>query len=169
MKVIWAPWRMEYILGDKGGDCFLCDAAQAEPGPGSLVLYRNQSALAVMNRYPYNNGHLMVAPVWHTSDLGELPQEHYREVMELFRFSISVLEKSMAPEGFNAGLNLGKSAGAGLAEHLHWHIVPRWNGDTNFMPVIADTRVIPEALARTCEALRPLFDGYEAWRKEKGL
>jgi len=161
VKVLWAPWRMEYILSDKEDSCFLCEAAQAGPSEENLILYRGEKAIAVMNRYPYNNGHVLVAPVAHTADLSDLTEEEYRETMELFRFSLKALEKLMAPEGFNAGLNLGKTGGAGLEEHVHFHVVPRWNGDTNFMPVVSDTRVIPEALLETCRALRPLFEEYK--------
>lgn len=160
MKVLWAPWRMEYILSEGDAGCFICDLAQADPSGDSLLLYRNRYAMALMNKYPYNNGHILVAPVAHTSDLSELSDVQYMETMELFRFSLKALEKHLAPEGFNAGLNLGRSGGAGLEEHLHFHIVPRWHGDTNFMPVISDARVIPEAIEETCRALKPLFENY---------
>ena len=160
MKVLWAPWRMEYILSEKEEPCFLCEAARTGPSEENLLLYRGEHSLAIMNRYPYNNGHVLVAPVAHTADLSDIGKEEYRETMELFRFSLKALEKLMDPEGFNAGLNLGKTGGAGLEEHVHLHIVPRWNGDTNFMPVISDTRVIPEALVETYRALRPLFEEY---------
>jgi len=160
LKVLWAPWRMEYILSDKGNNCFLCDAAREEPSEENLLLYRNDYALAVMNRYPYNNGHILVAPVTHTADLSYLTEDQYRETMELFRFGLKALESLMDPEGFNAGLNLGKTGGAGLEEHVHFHVVPRWHGDTNYMPVISGTRVIPEALGETYRALRPLFEEY---------
>ena len=151
---------MEYILSDKEEDWFLCDAAKEEPSKDTLLLYRNEHAMAVMNRYPYNNGHILVAPVAHTADLSDLTEEEYRETMELFRFSLKTLEKLMDPEGFNAGLNLGKTGGAGLEEHVHFHVVPRWQGDTNYMPVISDTRVIPQAIRETYEALRPMFEEY---------
>ena len=160
MDVLWAPWRMEYILSEGEDRCVLCDVAALEPSEDNLVLLRTGKALVVMNRFPYNNGHLMVAPVAHTADLAELESSMYQDAMELFRFSISVLDRAMVPEGFNAGLNLGKSAGAGLEDHIHWHIVPRWQGDTNFMPVVSDTRVIPEAIKETYRSLRPLFEGY---------
>lgn len=165
MKVLWAPWRMEYILSDKTGSCFICEAAQVEPSASNLLLYRTGNAVVMMNRYPYSNGHLLVAPIWHTPDLSELPPEHFADLMDLFRFSLKALEEAMSPEGFNAGLNLGKSAGAGLADHLHWHIVPRWQGDTNFMPVIAGERVMPEALGTTYDRIYPLFSDYPAWKK----
>jgi len=160
MKVLWAPWRMEYILSEKDDRCFICDAAQDGPSEGNLLLFRGDKALVLMNRFPYNNGHLLVAPVAHTSDLSDLTGEEYGETMELFRVSFEVLGEHLSPEGFNAGINLGKTGGAGLEEHLHFHVVPRWNGDTNYMPVVSDTRVIPEALIETYRALRPLFEKY---------
>ena len=160
MKVLWAPWRMEYILSEGEQGCFICDLAQAEPSGENLLLYRNEHAMVLMNKYPYNNGHILVAPIAHTSDLSELTDPEYFETMKLFRFSLKALENLMAPEGFNGGLNLGKTAGAGLEEHVHFHIVPRWHGDTNFMPVISDLRVIPEAIRETYGHLRPLFDNY---------
>ncbi|UCG38055.1 MAG: HIT domain-containing protein [bacterium] len=160
MKVLWAPWRMEYILADKGQECFLCDLAGALPSEDNLLLYRDDLAMVVMNRYPYNNGHILVAPVAHTADLNELTQAEYSRTMELFRFSLKALERHMEPEGVNAGLNLGKTGGAGLEEHVHFHIVPRWHGDTNFMPVIANTRVIPEAIRETYRGLQPFFEKY---------
>jgi len=161
VKVLWAPWRMEYILSEKEEGCFLCDVAMEGPSEENLLLYRNECAMAVMNRFPYNNGHVLVAPVAHTADLSELTEAEYHGTMDLFRFSLKVLEKLMDPEGFNAGLNLGKTGGAGLEEHIHFHVVPRWNGDTNYMPVISGTRVIPEALKETYRAIRPLFEEYE--------
>jgi ATP adenylyltransferase len=151
---------MEYILSDAEQGCFICDLAQAEPSEENLLLYRNEHAMVLMNKYPYNNGHILVAPVAHTSDLSELTEPEYSQTMELFRFCLKALESLMDPEGFNAGLNLGKSGGAGLEEHVHFHIVPRWHGDTNFMPVIGDMRVIPEAIKETYGYLKPLFENY---------
>lgn len=160
MKVLWAPWRMEYILSEGDEGCFICDLTKAEPSEENLLLYRNEHAVALMNKYPYNNGHILVAPVAHTADLSELTDLEYGATMELFRYSLKALENLMQPEGFNAGLNLGKTGGAGLEEHVHFHIVPRWHGDTNFMPVISDLRVIPEAIRETYKFLKPLFDDY---------
>jgi ATP adenylyltransferase len=154
---------MEYILSDKEGGCFICDAAAGAASQENLVLLRSDRALVMMNRYPYNNGHIMVAPAAHTADLSELDQAEYMETMELFRFSLGVLQEHFSPEGLNAGLNLGLSAGAGLLDHLHWHIVPRWQGDTNFMPVISGTRVIPEAIGETYNALKPYFLKFEGF------
>ena len=151
---------MEYILAEGDKDCFICELAQAQPSEENLLLYRNEHAVALMNKYPYNNGHILIAPVAHTADLSELTELEYAETMELFRYSLKALENLMQPEGFNAGLNLGKTGGAGLEEHVHFHIVPRWHGDTNFMPVISDLRVIPEAIRETYKSLKPLFDNY---------
>ncbi len=113
--------------------------------------------MVLMNKYPYNNGHIMVAPHRHTADFDELAADEFTELMEVFRFSLKALQKCMSPEGFNAGLNLGHSGGAGVEDHLHWHIVPRWQGDTNYMPVITGTRVIPEAIEETYNKLLPIF------------
>jgi ATP adenylyltransferase len=151
---------MEYILSEDEAGCFLCDLNGAEPSEENLLLYRNEHAMVLMNKYPYNNGHILVAPVAHTADLTDLTEPEYGQTMELFRFSLKALENLMDPEGFNAGLNLGKTGGAGLEEHVHFHIVPRWHGDTNFMPVIGDMRVIPEAIRETYNYLKPLFDKY---------
>ena len=159
MKVLWAPWRMKYILGEKEGGCIFCRLIDAEPSEDNLLLYRTSSAMVLMNRYPYNNGHILVAPNEHTADLNGLSPGQYLDLMELFRSSLKVLAKALNPEGFNAGLNLGKSAGAGVEDHLHFHIVPRWQGDTNFMPVISGTRVIPEALETTYRTFAPIFTG----------
>lgn len=168
MKVLWAPWRMEYILSDRKDCCFICDAAQDGPCEENLLLYRGDKVLVLMNRYPYNNGHLLVAPVAHTPDLSELTMAEYGETMDLFRFTFKALTDLMAPEGFNAGINIGRTGGAGLEEHLHFHVVPRWNGDTNYMPVVSDTRVIPEALLETYRALRPRFEEYRRDEQGKG-
>jgi ATP adenylyltransferase len=157
---------MEYILSDKETGCFLCDLVGADPSQDNLLLYRTDRAMVLMNRFPYTNGHILVAPIKHTSDPAKLGREEYAETMELFRFSLGVLEKQLNPEGFNAGLNLGKSAGAGLEDHLHWHIVPRWQGDTNFMPVIGDSRVIPEAVRETYTGLVDHFREFSQWREE---
>jgi ATP adenylyltransferase len=151
---------MEYILSEDEEGCFICDLTGAEPSEENLLLYRNEHAMVLMNKYPYNNGHILVAPVAHTADLTDLTEPEYGQTMELFRFSLKALENLMDPEGFNAGLNLGKTGGAGLEEHVHFHIVPRWHGDTNFMPVIGDMRVIPEAIRETYNYLKPLFDKY---------
>ncbi len=157
MEVIWAPWRMEYIQGPRDGGCFLCALEKQEPSPDNLLLAMTDRALVLFNRFPYNNAHLLVAPRLHTGDLSALDAQTHAHLMEVFRFAVAALARALSPDGFNAGLNLGRSAGAGLEDHLHWHIVPRWAGDTNYMAVTAGTRVIPEALAETWRKLSPLF------------
>ncbi|MFH1023201.1 MAG: HIT domain-containing protein [Planctomycetota bacterium] len=157
MRQLWAPWRMAYIQKFpvvKG--CFLC-AAGRKGKPGALgafdrkhlVLARGRHAFVIFNRFPYSNGHLLIAPYAHTADFGGLPAETAAEITALAQRAVRALQAAMRPHGFNAGVNLGRIAGAGVADHLHWHIVPRWDADTNFMPVLADTRVIPQALAET--------------------
>ncbi|NQU11130.1 HIT domain-containing protein [bacterium] len=154
MDNLWAPWRIEYILGDKEGACFLCDAPRANDDPRTLVLIRAQTCFAILNRYPYNPGHLLVAPYKHTGELEDLSQQEAHDLMDLTRCGKQLLARTMNPDGFNIGFNLGRVAGAGVLDHLHLHVVPRWNGDTNYMPVLADTRVVPQALADTWAELR---------------
>lgn len=153
---LWAPWRIEYIVGPRKGGCIFCDALK-NMGK-SYVLYRSERAFVVMNIFPYNNGHLMVAPVRHIGELTELTTEELMEVGRLVQASVEILRKVMHPHGFNIGINVGKVAGAGVVDHVHVHVVPRWLGDTNFMPVIGDTKVISVALDRVYEMLKPEFD-----------
>lgn len=155
MKTMWAPWRIEYILGSKEEGCIFCKAM--EDG-NDLTLYRGRTTMVVMNKFPYINGHLLVAPVRHVSTLHELDQAEMGALLKTVEQSIGVLKEAMKPEGFNVGLNLGKVAGAGVEEHLHFHIVPRWSGDTNALAVMAEVRVIPQHLLETCRLLRPHFD-----------
>ena len=157
MKVLWAPWRMEYISNNtKENGCIFCPGQK-----GSLrerqILYLGKHALAMMNKYPYINGHLLVAPTRHVPTLDQLQQTEIVALMSLVNHSLHILKKAMKAEGFNVGLNLGKVAGAGVEDHLHFHIVPRWNGDTNFMTVFGDVRVIPEHLEETYSRLSRLF------------
>lgn len=155
MDRLWAPWRLEYVSrADKENGCFLCEAAQATDDGEKLVLWRGRTAFCLLNCWPYNNGHLMVAPLAHMADLTDLSDDELLEQMQFLRRCRRNLEAAINPAGFNIGLNLGKAAGAGLAGHLHWHIVPRWEGDTNFMPVLADTKVIPQSLHALWELLR---------------
>ena len=156
---LWAPWRMEYIAGPKGRPCIFCDfaSAPAESYRDKLVLLVQPQALVCLNRYPFTTSHLLVAPRRHTATLHDLPAEEYAATMALVRDSASRLQLATGAEGLNVGINLGKAAGAGIAEHLHAHIVPRWAGDQNFMPVIADVRVMPEYLDESWLRLRPLF------------
>jgi ATP adenylyltransferase len=155
---LWAPWRMEYILGAKPSACIFCEYAARGAVREDLVLVHQRDALVMLNRYPFASGHVLVLPTRHVSALEELTDEEYGALCALLRASIAALKRAITPEGFNVGFNLGKVAGAGIAEHLHAHVVPRWAGDTNFMPVVADTRVMPEHLDATWVKLRAAFD-----------
>ncbi len=162
-KPLWAPWRMEFIRAAKQvGGCIFCDLP-AETGEEAdrrnLIVHRSAHAFTILNRYPYNSGHLMVVPRAHVCDLEALPAEPLRDLSEELSRAVVVVKRIYRPEGLNLGMNLGKVAGAGIADHLHWHAVPRWNGDTNFMPVIADVRVVPEALDEAWARLRAGFEG----------
>jgi ATP adenylyltransferase len=166
---LWAPWRLGYIQGkdspaaaereiewlpDADQECFLCRGAADRDDRANLVVARGAHTLVVLNRYPYNNGHLLIAPLAHLPTLSELTRELQLELMETLTRYTELLKRLMNAEGFNIGLNLGRVAGAGVPGHLHWHIVPRWSGDTNFMPVIADLRVIPQSLDALWELLQ---------------
>ena len=158
MKVLWAPWRMEYILSDKEeGECIFCPGDDRSQDQARLILYVGSLTLVIMNRFPYINGHLLVAPVRHVPDLESLTEKETLDLLLMVRRSIEVLKKVMRPEGFNVGLNLGSVAGAGVEAHLHFHIVPRWNGDTNYMSVLGEVRVIPEHIVETYGKLLPHF------------
>lgn len=154
MNRLWTPWRMEFVAGPRAPGCVLCDkAAQEDRDRENYVLYRGATCLIMLNLYPYNNGHLMVVPYYHVGGLEDLNDECAGEMMLLARRSVAALRKAMNPGGFNVGINLGKTAGAGIHDHVHLHVVPRWEGDTNFMPVLGETRVIPELLETTYEKL----------------
>lgn len=147
MNHIWSPWRMNYIMNhERAADCIFCKALTGPDGPDNLVVYRGESAFVILNRYPYTSGHVMVVPVQHTDALEVLPTLARSEIMELASQSVKVLRQLYSPDGFNVGANLGAAAGAGIADHLHLHVVPRWSGDTNFMATVANTRVLPESL-----------------------
>lgn len=152
-RPLWAPWRIEYVTGPKPEECIFC-AAAAAGGNDDLVIDCGRLCLTMLNAYPYAPGHLMVAPNRHVGELDSLNDDELTELMMQTRTAVSLLREVMSPGGFNVGLNLGTVAGAGIAEHLHMHIVPRWHGDTNFMPVLADTTVIPQALTATRDLLR---------------
>lgn len=157
MKQLWAPWRIEYITkGAKEEGCFLCKALNSKD-EDALVVARGKKVFVVMNKYPYNPGHLMVVPNEHVADIYVLDDETALELMKFTSKSIEVLKRLMNPDGFNVGINLGKCAGAGLEDHVHIHVVPRWCGDTNFMPVLADVKVIPEHLRETFRKIREEF------------
>ena len=158
MERLWTPWRMEYIKGaDQTDGCFLCDLPASGDDEGAYILKRGDAAFVIMNIYPYNSGHLMVAPYTHVGDLTALPRTHMQELFALVQQTVAVLGDVYRPEGFNVGMNLGKVAGAGVPDHLHVHVVPRWGGDTNFMPIVGNTKVLPESLEQTYDRLRPGF------------
>lgn len=158
MRVLWAPWRMGYILSNqKDQDCIFCPGKNRNLDEERLILHVGKRTLVMMNRFPYNNGHLLVAPIRHVSGLDQLDEEGTLDLLLTVRRSIEVLKEAMSPEGFNVGLNLGHVAGAGVEEHMHFHIVPRWKGDTNYMTVLDDVRVIPEHIQETYRKLRPAF------------
>lgn len=157
-RPVWAPWRIEYIRGEKDNECFLCRMFAETGDRENRILFRGEHCALTMNRFPYTSGHLMVAPFRHIAGLDELTAGEDREFMDLTRLALCALRIALRPEGFNIGINLGLPAGAGLADHLHQHIVPRWTGDTNFMPVLGGPRVIPEALDATYDLLKTALD-----------
>ena len=152
---IWAPWRIQYMhqQGEQSG-CFLCRALEEGKDRENLTLWRSEFSFCTLNRWPYNNGHLLVAPKAHLGDLLDLSEEELLDQLKLLQRCEKNLSLVLEPDGFNVGLNLGEAAGAGVLDHLHWHIVPRWNADSNFMPVVAATKVIPQALEELWELLR---------------
>jgi ATP adenylyltransferase len=158
-STLWAPWRMAYIGAPRPEGCLLCELPREHHDRESLILHRGPQTYVVMNRYPYNNGHLMVVPYRHCADLDQLSAEDSLELVRESQRAIRILQRRFGAEGFNVGMNLGKAAGAGIAEHVHVHVVPRWVGDTNFMPVLADTKVMPDYLESTYDRLVPLFRG----------
>ena len=152
---MWAPWRMEYILSEKEDACIFCHGLAKN---NDLTLLKDEVVMVMMNKFPYINGHLLVAPVRHISGLDDLDNSEKGELLSMVDRSIQILKHVMKPDGFNVGLNLGKVAGAGVEEHLHFHVVPRWFGDTNALTVFADVRTIPEHIKATYENLKPHFD-----------
>ena len=161
LRTVFTPWRLKYILGFKHGGpkgCFLCEAAKhPEDDEKNLVLYRGKHAFIIMNRYPYNTGHLMIAPYRHVGDWTALTPEERSEIADLIALAEEKLRELLRPDGFNVGINIGDVAGAGLPGHIHVHIVPRWKGDTNFLPVVSDVRLVPEDVEGTYKRLKPLF------------
>jgi ATP adenylyltransferase len=157
MEYLWAPWRQAYITAVKtpaeNEPCFICAGLAAEDDRANLIVQRTPWSVVLLNRYPYNNGHLLIAPRAHKGQLSELSPEELLETMETLRRMIGLLDPLLHPQGYNIGLNLGRVAGAGLPGHLHWHLVPRWSGDTNFMSLLADTRVISQSLQELYELL----------------
>ena len=161
MDVLWAPWRMDYILGPKPDGCVFCIPDHAGEDRERLVLARGARVYAIMNKYPYNSGHLMICPYRHVSCLTDLTAEEQAETMAALTGATRVIREVFRPHGINAGLNLGEAAGSGIAAHLHFQIVPRWNGDNSFMAVFGETHVIPELLLQTYDRLKPRFEGVE--------
>lgn len=157
MENLWAPWRIEYILGKKESHCIFCPDDHGISDEDRLILHRGKLVMVMMNKYPYANGHLLVAPWRHVSRLADLTGEETADLMLWLKHSTRILETVMRADGFNVGLNLGREAGAGFEEHLHFHIVPRWRGDTNFMAVLAEVRTIPEHIKQTYSKLLPHF------------
>ena len=158
MKVLWAPWRMEYVSSDsKKGECIFCPGADRSQDEERLILFIGNLSIVLMNRFPYINGHLLIAPLRHVSTLDALLPEEKLDLITRVENSIGVLKEVLRPEGFNIGLNLGKVAGAGVEDHIHLHIVPRWIGDTNYMTVFGEVRVIPEHIQETYGKLLPFF------------
>jgi ATP adenylyltransferase len=157
MEHIWAPWRIEYILTEKPEGCILCDKPKEDKDVENYILYRGDKNFVIMNSYPYNPGHLLVSPYRHVSRLEEMTDEERNEHFEMVSRCIRVLREAYNPGGFNIGANMGKVAGAGIDDHYHSHIVPRWQGDTNYITVLADVRVVPQALSETYRELKERF------------
>ena len=154
MERLWAPWRIEYILSKKPPGCIFCDKPAEGRDEDNFILHRGKYHFIILNAYPYNNGHMMVVPYRHTASLAGWGAAEQQEMMELADLAADLLKRTMRPDGFNLGINMGLVGGAGVADHIHLHIVPRWNGDTNFMPVLSDTRVISEGLKDTYNKLK---------------
>lgn len=158
MEHIYAPWRKDFIeKKEKEEGCIFCKRKELQVCLDSLVVFKGKYSFVLLNKYPYNNGHLMVAPYNHKGDFTELSTEEMYDLIENIKISIEMLKKAYNPQGFNIGMNIGSVAGAGVADHLHWHIVPRWGGDTNFMPIIGETKVLHEILEDTFNKLFPFF------------
>lgn len=158
MRPLWAPWRAGYVMGPREEGCFLCAAPSAGDDRARLILHRSRRVYVILNSFPYNSGHVMVAPLRHVARPEDLDREERLDLMDTLVVVMRALQAALQPEGFNVGLNLGRAAGAGVEEHLHLHVVPRWVGDTNFMPVLADVKVLPEHLEATYEKLRRALD-----------
>ncbi len=158
MDHLWAPWRLSYVAAAKApaedDPCFICKGLNEHDDRGNLIPLRTPQSVVMLNRFPYNNGHLLIAPRAHKGNLSDLNTNELLEVMDTLRRMVSVLDRLMHPDGYNIGLNLGRAAGAGLPGHLHWHVVPRWHGDTNFMPLVGDTKVIVQSLDALYDLLK---------------
>jgi ATP adenylyltransferase len=157
VQVLWAPWRMSYVEGEKPSECIFCASTDEAALRPALILGVSPHARVMLNKYPYNNGHLLIAPHRHTAQLADLLEVEFADLMALLRRAADIVNTVFRPQGVNIGMNLGVCAGAGVADHLHWHIVPRWVGDTNFMPVVGSVRVMPQHLLDSYDRLRPYF------------
>jgi ATP adenylyltransferase len=153
MQILWTPWRLSFIMGPKPSGCIFCDKPGESRDRENYILARGAEAFVILNAYPYNNGHLMIVPYAHTANVEDLSASVQAELMLWTTRAVGALKRAISPEGFNIGMNLGRVAGAGIADHLHLHVVPRWGGDTNFMPVLGETRLIPESLESTYDRL----------------
>ena len=157
MDRLWSPWRLEYVTGNKAKDCVFCLDGEDAANQRALIVHEGRTAFVILNLYPYNNGHLMVVPYRHLATLAALSADELQEIAALTQLSEAALTEAYQPHGINVGINLGKPAGAGVESHMHVHLVPRWNGDTNFMTVVGQMRVLPEDLASSAARLRPIF------------
>jgi ATP adenylyltransferase len=158
MKHLWSPWRLEYLNAPKEDGCIFCRAAESDEDRVNLILLRGERAFLILNRFPYNNGHLMVVPLAHVPSLEDLDAPTLTEMMLLLNRGLAALRAAMHPDGFNLGANLGRVAGAGVQDHVHLHAVPRWLGDTNFMPIVGETRVVPETWLQTYDNLKAALE-----------
>jgi len=166
MDHIYSPWRKVYFQRDRSDpNCVFCAAYKAKDSPENLVVHRGERTYVILNLYPYSNGHLMVVPYQHCQDLAELPEETLQELISATSKAVSLLEDIYHPQGFNLGMNIGSPAGAGIAGHLHMHVVPRWTGDANFISVVGQTRVLPETLEETYERVKAAWDNEEKQKK----
>ncbi len=160
MEHLWAPWRMQYIENeiDKTDGCIFCEFPKANADEKYLIPYRSHKCFVILNKFPYNNGHVMVVPYMHTGNFTALPADVLLDLQQTIQKTIQVMQNIMHPHGFNVGMNIGRTAGAGIDEHLHFHIVPRWDGDTNFMPILANTKVVSESLEATFKKFKNEFE-----------
>jgi len=157
--LLWAPWRLEYIeKATTNGDCIFVDLPKQEDDRKNLILYRGKNAFVMMNAFPYTNGHLMIAPYQHTAEIEELTNDTLLEINQLLGRCVRWIREAYKPNGFNIGINLGSAAGAGIPDHVHWHIVPRWGGDTNFMTTVGQVRVLPQSLEDSYDRLKEVID-----------
>lgn len=166
MEHIYAPWRKDFIeKKEKEEGCIFCRRKDLNVSLESLVIYKGRLSFILLNKYPYNNGHLMVAPYSHVGDFLELKDDELLDLSQNIRLAVAIIKKAYNPQGFNIGMNIGSIAGAGVADHLHWHIVPRWGGDTNFMPVVGETKVLHEILSDTFDRLLPVVRDLDVFKK----